>query len=90
MAEEEGYAVSEERIITLNLKELVRVPRKQRAPRAVRLICSRVRRIMKAEEVKVSNEVNEILWSKGIEKPPRKITVKIVKDEEGRVTILPP
>ncbi|MGC8962294.1 MAG: hypothetical protein ACP5K1_07655 [Candidatus Bathyarchaeia archaeon] len=45
---------------------------------------------MKAEEVKVSNEVNEALWSRGIEKPPRKITVKLVKDEEGNVTILPP
>lgn len=90
MAEEEGSAVSEERIVTLNLKELVRVPRRQRAPRAIRLMRSIVGRIMKAEEVKVSNEVNEVLWSKGIEKPPRKITVKLVKDEEGRVTILPP
>ncbi|MEM2123197.1 MAG: 50S ribosomal protein L31e [Candidatus Bathyarchaeia archaeon] len=87
---EEGPAVSEERIVTMNLKELVRVPRRQRAPRAIKLIRAQAKRIMKAEEVKVSNEVNEELWSKGIEKPPRRITVKLVKDEEGRITILPP
>lgn len=87
---EEGLAVAEERIITINLKELMRVPRGQRAPRAVRLIKTHAKRVMKTEEVKVSNEVNEAIWSRGIEKPPRKITVKLVKDEEGKVTILPP
>jgi large subunit ribosomal protein L31e len=87
---EEGSIVSEERVVTMNLKDLVRVPRRQRAPRAVKLMISQAKRIMKAEEVKVSSEVNEALWSKGIEKPPRKITVKLVKDEEGRITILPP
>ncbi|MGC8848849.1 MAG: 50S ribosomal protein L31e [Candidatus Bathyarchaeia archaeon] len=87
---EEGSAVSEERVVTINLRDLVRVPRGQRAPRAIRIIRNLAKRVMKAEEVKVSNEINEALWSRGIEKPPRKITVKLVKDEEGNVTILPP
>jgi large subunit ribosomal protein L31e len=71
------------------MKQLVRVPRTQRAPRASRLLQSIIARVTKANEVKISNEVNEILWSRGIEKPPRKIKVKLVKDEEGIVTAFP-
>ena len=89
MASEEGSAISEERILVVNMKQLVRVPRIQRAPRASRLLQSIITRVTKANEVKISNEVNEILWSRGIEKPPRKIKVKLVKDEEGIVTAFP-
>ena len=35
----------------------------------------------------ITNEVNEYLWSKGIEKPPRKIRVRATKDSEGNVTV---
>jgi large subunit ribosomal protein L31e len=35
----------------------------------------------------ISNEVNEKLWSRGIEKPPRNIRVRAVKDKEGTVTL---
>lgn len=89
MSSEEGSAISEERILVVNMKQLVRVPRTQRAPRASRLLQSIIARATKANEVKISNEVNEILWSRGIEKPPRKIKVKLVKDEEGIVTAFP-
>ncbi len=89
MSSEEGSAISEERILVVNMKQLVRVPRIQRAPRASRLLQSIIARVTKADEVKISNEVNEILWSRGIEKPPRKIKVKLVKDEEGIVTAFP-
>ncbi len=89
MAAEEGSEVSEERILVVNLKKLVWVPRTQRAPRAVRLLRSTVQKATKAEKVEVSNEVNELIWSRGIEKPPHKVRVKLVKDEEGRVTVFP-
>jgi large subunit ribosomal protein L31e len=35
----------------------------------------------------IDNEVNEKLWSRGIEKPPRKIRVRAEKDKEGNVTV---
>ena len=40
------------------------------------------------ERLVIDNEVNEKLWSRGIEKPPRKIRVRVVKDKEGVVTVL--
>jgi ribosomal protein L31E len=35
----------------------------------------------------ISNEVNLRMWSRGIEKPPRKIRVRAAKDKEGNVTV---
>ena len=35
----------------------------------------------------VSQEVNEKIWARGIEKPPRKIKVRVTKDKDGNVTV---
>ena len=48
-----------------------------------------VRRHMKAEDIQISNEVNEELWARGIKKPPRQIKVRLVKDKEGKVFVYP-
>jgi large subunit ribosomal protein L31e len=47
------------------------------------------RRHMKSDDVKISSEVNEELWDRGIKKPPRQIKVRIVKDKEGKVIVYP-
>ncbi len=39
------------------------------------------------ERLVISNQVNEKIWSRGIEKPPRKIRVRAVKDKEGVITV---
>jgi large subunit ribosomal protein L31e len=44
---------------------------------------------MKAEEVSLSNEVNSVIWARGINKPPRKVKVRAVKDKEGKVVVYP-
>jgi large subunit ribosomal protein L31e len=94
----EEEEIVEERIYTIPLRRAWIAPRKKRTPRAMRLIRSYIQRHMKVEpEVKgeeeeegrlvISNEVNERLWSRGIEKPPRNIRVRAVKDKEGVVTL---
>ena len=40
------------------------------------------------ERLVIDNEVNEKIWERGIEKPPRKIRVRVIKDKEGVVTVL--
>src|SRR4030067_569088 len=35
----------------------------------------------------ISKEINEKIWSRGIEKPPRKIRVRAAKDKDGNVTV---
>ena len=90
-AEEEGEEIEvvEERIYTIPLRKVWGPPRGKRTPRAARLLRAFVKRHMKAENVEISNEVNEELWARGIRKPPRKITVRLVKDKEGRVIVYP-
>jgi large subunit ribosomal protein L31e len=91
--------IVEERFYTIPLRKAWISTRKKRAPRAARIVKSFVLKHMKvrteaegeeeAEKLVVDNEVNEKLWSRGIEKPPRKIRVRVVKDKEGIVTVLP-
>lgn len=85
--EEEVEEIVEERIYTIPLGRAWISPRKKRAPRAVSLVKSFILRHMKPEALVVSNEVNEKIWVRGIEKPPRKIRVRAVKDKEGTVTL---
>jgi len=90
--------IIEERFYTIPLRKAWIAPRKKRAPRAARIVKSFVLKHMKvrteaegeeeAEKLVIDNEVNEKLWNRGIEKPPRKIRVRVVKDKEGVVTVL--
>ena len=87
---EEEIEVVEEKVYTISLRHVwVVTPRGKRAPRAVRDVRDFVARHMKAEEVAISNEVNAALWARSINKPPRKITVRAVKDKEGKVIVYP-
>ena len=87
---EEEIEVVEEKIYTISLRHAwVVTPRGKRAPRAVRDVRAFVSRHMKAEEVAMSEEINSAIWSRGINKPPRKITVRAVKDKEGKVIVYP-
>ena len=96
--EEEDEDIVEERFYTIPLRNAWISPRKKRAPKAARIVKKFVIKHMKVrleadeedepEKLVIDNEVNEKLWSRGIEKPPRKIRVRVVKDTEGGVTVL--
>ena len=92
--------IVEERIYTIPLSRAWIAPRKKRAPRAMRMVKAFIEKHMKIEtgtkteeeeeeegRLVVSEEVNRKLWSRGIEKPPRNIRVRAVKDKEGTVTL---
>jgi large subunit ribosomal protein L31e len=90
--------IVEERFYTIPLSRALVRPPKKRAPRAIQLIKDFVNRHMKIaikvteeeEELPqliISKEVNEKVWDRGIEKPPRKIKTRITKDKDGNVTV---
>jgi len=85
--EEIEEEIVEERTYTIPLRRAWVSPRNKRAPKAIRLVKSFVQRHMKPEALVVRNEVNERIWSRGIENPPRRIRVRAVKDREGTVTL---
>jgi len=92
--------IAEERFYTIPLQKALIRPPKGRTPRAMQLIKLFITKHMKmdmkvsedeeAEELPqlvVSQEVNEKIWNRGIEKPPRKIKVRVTKDKDGNVTV---
>jgi large subunit ribosomal protein L31e len=99
-AEEEEFV--EERIYTIPLSKAWIVPANKRAPKAMRIIKAFVTKHMKLkarrEEVYeegeeeprtliIDNEVNERIWRRGVEKPPRRVRIRAAKDKEGNVTV---
>ncbi len=92
--------IVEERFYTIPLSRALVRPPKKRAPRAMQLLKAFVTKHMKLE-MKVSEEeeeeelpqliispgVNKKIWDRGIEKPPRKIRVRVAKDKDGNVTV---
>ncbi len=74
-----------EMVYTISFGRIYWGRRTNRAARAVRYLRRFIARHFGVDEndVVIYNEVNEYIWSRGIEKPPRRITVKAVKDEES-------
>ncbi len=74
------------RIHTIPLYRVYWGRRRNRAKRAIRIIREYVMRHFKqAEEIVISNEVNEFVWSRGIEKPPRRVKVTVEFDPSEKV-----
>jgi large subunit ribosomal protein L31e len=66
-------------------------PPYRRAKKAITVIREFATRHMKARGVNIDVEVNELIWSRGIKHPPRRITLEMERDEDGIVKVrLPP
>ncbi len=86
-----------EMVFTVPLTVTRHVPRTKRAPRAIKEIKDYVRqhladKTMSKEEVPekdvwIDYRLNEHLWSKGIEHPPRKVRVKAIRFEDGLIEV---
>ncbi|ABM81417.1 50S ribosomal protein L31e [Hyperthermus butylicus] len=80
-----------EAIYTIPLSRVYWGRRTNRAARAIKLVRKFIARHfgVKEEDVIIHNNVNEYIWSRSIEKPPRRVTVKAVKDPEtGKVKVM--
>ncbi len=86
MAVEE--TVIEERIYTIPFyPKLAYSKRIKRASRAIRILREFVQRHMKATNIIIAPEVNERIWSKGREKPPRRIRVRCLRTAEDKIEV---
>ena len=79
-----------ERIYTVPLRDAYRFPRSKRALKAKNIVRSFLARHMKVTEdhVMLSETVNSILWQRGIQKPPRKLKIKVAKEGDKVVARL--
>ncbi len=83
---------SVERIMTVPLRRgFIKAPKNKKAVMAVRTLRRFVSRHTKTDEenVKISHGVNEKIWIRGIQKPPGKIRVKVLKEGDIVRVLLP-
>ena len=79
-----------ERKYTVSFSKLYAMGRhRERARKAVKMLRKFAARHMKSKEenVVIGNDVNEFIWRNGIQKPPKKVTVKMIKDDDGTVLV---
>ena len=78
-----------EKTITINLSKVFLKPVTKRVIGAKHVICEGVKKETRLEKFKISNELNELLWSRGRYNSARKITVKIIKEKDVARIMLP-
>jgi len=70
-----------ERIYTVPLGEAYEAVRNRRVPKAVKILREFAARHMKGERVVLSEALNKHLWQKSIQKPPRRVKVRLIKED---------
>jgi len=85
--EEIKEEIIDERIYTVPLAKARRGPRNKWAKKSVRYLKEFMERHFKPETLVISQEVNEAIWKRGIQKPPRKIKVRATKNIDGLVVV---
>lgn len=74
--------MAEEKIFTIPLREAYDKPRTKRAKIAVNIVKDFLIKHMKSEKIKIGKSINENIWSRSIQKPPRRVRVHAVKEED--------
>lgn len=77
----------EEGVVTLNLRDAYKAAKWRRAEAAVALLRERVKRVTHAERVVISGGVSRYLWSRGAERPPKKVRIVVERGEEGEASV---
>ncbi|MGC8924109.1 MAG: 50S ribosomal protein L31e [Candidatus Micrarchaeia archaeon] len=80
-----------ERVYSINLSKVYSLGKHTvRARRAIKEVRRFAARHMKAdiEKVVIGTDVNEYIWRDGIQRPPRRLRVKLVKDEKTGAVIV--
>jgi large subunit ribosomal protein L31e len=72
-----------ERVYTVPLGKAIEVARQKRTPRAVKILRAFIARHMKQEDERItlSAALNDQLWQRSIKKPPKRVKVRLIKDE---------
>lgn len=79
--------LSESTIHTIPLRDAWKGSRLRRARSAIRLLREYVKRHTKAKRVVISDAVSELIWSSGMQNPPRRLRVELVREDEETVTV---
>jgi large subunit ribosomal protein L31e len=79
--------IIDERIYIVPLSKARKGPRNKRTKKAIRYLREYISRHFKPESLVITQEVNEKIWERSIQKPPRKIKVRATKNIDGLVVV---
>jgi large subunit ribosomal protein L31e len=74
--------MADEKIFTIPLRDVFVKPRTKRAELAISYIKQFLVRHMKTENIRIGESINKEIWSRGIQKPPRRIRIHALKEED--------
>ncbi|MEA1906249.1 MAG: 50S ribosomal protein L31e [Euryarchaeota archaeon] len=79
--------MEKEQVYTIPLRSVKRTARWKRSKRAIKDVRAYLVRHMKTgvENVKLDRTINEAIWRRGAQKPPRRIRVRAIRFEDGAV-----
>jgi large subunit ribosomal protein L31e len=75
------------RIYTVNLSKAWDTPKYRRTDRVINIIKEFTQRHMQTDKVKIDQDLNRHIWSRGKKNPPRKIRVRMVKEDDDTVVV---
>lgn len=80
----------EERVITVPLRDVQSKPRTERADAAISIVRSHLAQHFSVDEeqVRLDPSINEIIWSRGRHKPPRRIRIRAARFQEEGVGVV--
>ena len=87
VAEAPKEEIIDERIYIIPLAKARKGPRNKRAKKSVKYLREYMNRHFKPEALVISQEVNEKIWERGAQKPPRKLKVRATKNIDGLVVV---
>ena len=87
VAEAPKEEIIDERIYVIPLAKARNGPRNKRAKKSIRYLREYMNRHFKPEALVISQEVNEKIWERGAQKPPRKLKVRATKNIDGLVVV---
>ncbi len=79
--------IIDERIYIIPLAKARKGPRNKWAKKSIRYLKDYMNRHFKPDALVISQEVNEKIWSRGAQKPPRKLKVRATKNIDGLVVV---
>jgi large subunit ribosomal protein L31e len=80
----------EERIVTVPLRDVTKVPSHERAGEAMSIVREHLAKhfSVETEEVRLDPSINEAIWTDGQKNPPRKVRVHAARFvEEGETVV---
>ena len=75
------------RIYTVNLAKAWDTPKYRRTDRVINIIKEFTQHHMKTDKVKLDQDLNRHIWSRGKTNPPRKIRLRMIKEDDDTVVV---